>query len=132
MRPPPKERKNMTELMIWTGRAAIGSLFVFGGLTHLGSMAEVSDQMSRNGIPFARPLLIAGTAFQICAGLLLIVGIFVSGAALGLIAFTIAASAMVLRFWELPDGPPRHAARNALLSNIGVAGGLLLAFAGNH
>jgi putative oxidoreductase len=122
----------MTELTIWAGRAPIGSLFVIGGLTHLGSMAEVSNQMSRNGIHFARPMLIARTAFQVVADILLIFGLFVSGAALDLIAFTIAASAMVLRFWELPDGPQRYAARNAFVSNIGLVGGLLLASAGIH
>lgn len=119
----------MTEHLVVMGRMALGGLFVIGGLSHFGNMATVAGLMTRHGVPLVQPLLVAGTLFQIVTGTLLMAGIAVHYAALGLVAFTVAATGMVLRFWELPQGSERHAATNAFLSNLGVVGGLLIAAA---
>lgn len=121
----------MTDTLIMMGRMALGGLFVIGGLTHIRNMGAVTGLMTRNRIPFARALLVAGTVFQIVVGILLMGGVAVQYAALGLAAFTVAATGMVLRFWELPPGLERHVATNAFLSNLGIVGGLLIA-AGIH
>src|SRR5690242_13189341 len=42
-----------------------------------------------------------------------------------LLAFTILASALLLRFWEV-EGPMRTGLQNGMLANIGIVGGLLL------
>ena len=42
-----------------------------------------------------------------------------------LIVFTVLASALLLRFWEV-EGPMRTGMQNGLLANIGIVGGLLL------
>jgi putative oxidoreductase len=42
-----------------------------------------------------------------------------------LIVFTVVASALLLRFWEV-EGPMRTGMQNGMLANIGVLGGLLL------
>ena len=39
--------------------------------------------------------------------------------------FTVVASALLLRFWEV-EGPMRTGMQNGMLANIGVVGGLLL------
>jgi uncharacterized membrane protein YphA (DoxX/SURF4 family) len=46
--------------------------------------------------------------------------------ALCLIAFTIMASLLLLRFWEMDDPMKRTGMQNGFLANIGVLGGLLL------
>lgn len=119
----------MTDTLIVIGRMALGALFVIGGLTHVRNSGAVMGLMTRQGVPLAGPLLIAGTVFQIMAGTLLMAGVAVQYAALGLVVFTVAATGMVLRFWELPQGPERHVATNAFLSNLGIVGGLLIAAA---
>lgn len=43
-----------------------------------------------------------------------------------LIAFTVLASALLLRFWEVPDPFKKAVMRNAMLANTAVVGGLLL------
>ena len=73
-------------------------------------------------------MLLVGSAFQFVAGLLLILGLFVAPAALGLVLFTFAASAMLLNFWDL-EGPAREAAINVWQSNLAIVGGLLIAAA---
>ena len=42
-----------------------------------------------------------------------------------LLVFTIVASALLLRFWEV-QGPMRTGMQNGMLANVGVVGGLLL------
>lgn len=42
-----------------------------------------------------------------------------------LLVFTIVASALLLRFWEV-EGPMRTGLQNGMLANIGIIGGLLL------
>ncbi len=42
-----------------------------------------------------------------------------------LLVFTVVASALLLRFWEV-EGPMRTGLQNGMLANIGIVGGLLL------
>jgi putative oxidoreductase len=42
-----------------------------------------------------------------------------------LLVFTVVASALLLRFWEV-DGPMRTGMQNGMLANVGIVGGLLL------
>ncbi len=42
-----------------------------------------------------------------------------------LLVFTVVASALLVRFWEV-DGPMRTGLQNGMLANIGIVGGLLL------
>ena len=42
-----------------------------------------------------------------------------------LLVFTVVASGLLLRFWEV-QGPMRTGMQNGMLANIGIVGGLLL------
>jgi putative oxidoreductase len=42
-----------------------------------------------------------------------------------LLVFTVVASALLLRFWEV-EGPMRTGMQNGMLANVGIVGGLLL------
>ncbi len=69
-------------------------------------------------------------AFQVIAGALLMLGLFVAPAALGLAAFTLTASVMLLNFWSLPGGIERQIAVTVWPCNIAIIGGLLVTAAG--
>jgi putative oxidoreductase len=112
-------------MLVVVGRALLGCLFVAGGLRHLPVFDAIAKDMAKRGVPFPHVALAAGTAFQIAAGALLILGMFVVPAALGLIVFTIAATLMMLNFWNMA-GETRVWCINNWLSNIGIIGGLLL------
>jgi len=113
------------ELLLVIGRLLLGGVFVFAGVRHLFMIPMVSQAIAQRGVPAPRLVLASGTAFQIAAGLLLILGILVPIAALGLVIFTIAASVMLLNFWSM-EGPAREGALNGWLSNLGVIGGLVI------
>lgn len=110
------------------GRVLLGSLFVIGGLHHLPIFGALSAQLAHRGVPLPRLALGLSTAWQIVLGALLMAGVWVPWAALGLIGFTVVASLLLLNFWAL-QGPERAGALNQFLTNIAVIGGLLYAAA---
>lgn len=99
-----------------------------GGSRHFFIYPEIIAVMRARGVPAPALALMAGTAFQIAAGACLALGVLVTPAAFGLVAFTIAASIMMLNFWDM-EGLARENARNNFQSNVAIIGGLLIAAA---
>jgi putative oxidoreductase len=110
------------------GRLLLGGLFVVAGIRHFFIFGAVQQAIAARGVPFARLVLVAGSTFELLAGALLIAGVAVAHAALGLVLFTVSASVMLLNFWGM-EGAAREAAINAWQSNLAVVGGLLVAAA---
>jgi putative oxidoreductase len=110
------------------GFLLMGGLFIFGGIDHFTRFGAVRGMLVGRGWPFPGPLLAAASTFELAAGLGLAVGIMRPWAALGLAAFTVLASLTLLDFWRF-EGPPREGMRSGFLVNVGLLGGLLLAFA---
>lgn len=113
------------ELLIAFGRVLIGGLFVVGGIRHFFILPAVAAQVAERGVPRPREALIAGSIFETLAGLMVIFGVYVGWAALGLAAFTLAASWIMLDFWN-KEGFAREGAINGWIANAGVLGGLLI------
>lgn len=111
--------------LILAGRLLVGGLFVVGGITHCFVLPTMVRQMTDRGVPFARPALIAGSLFEIIAGLAVMVGWLVPLAAGSLIVFTVVSSCMMMNFWDM-GGEKRMAAMDGWTSNLGVIGGLLI------
>jgi putative oxidoreductase len=110
------------------GRLLLGGLFVVAGIRHFFVFGGVQQAIAARGVPFAGLVLVAGSGFELLAGTLLMAGVAVVYAALGLALFTAAASVMLLNFWGM-EGAAREAAINAWQSNLAVVGGLLVAAA---
>ena len=108
------------------GRILLGGMFVVAGLRHLMIVPVLTLAVAARGVPFPRAVLLAGTGFQIVAGLALVLGFCVTWAALGLILFTVVASVLLVNFWD-KEGEERIASANAFQTNIGLIGGLMLA-----
>jgi putative oxidoreductase len=110
------------------GRILLGGLFLVAGIRHFFLLPMLSDVMAARGVPAAKWAVIAGSIFQIVVGAMLMAGIAVALSALGLAAFTIAASFLFLNYWDM-QGAERENAKNFLLSNMAILGGLLIAAA---
>ena len=110
------------------GRILLGGMFVVAGLRHLMIVPVLTAAVAARGVPLPRAVLLAGTGFQITAGLSLVYGLFVASAALGLILFALVASVMLVNFWD-KQGEERIALTNAFQTNIGLIGGLMIAAA---
>ena len=116
------------DLIVLVGRVLLGGMFAVAGLRHLMIVPVLTTAVAARGVPFPRTVLLAGTAFQIGAGLALVLGFFASWAALGLILFTIVASVLLVNFWD-KEGEERIALTNAFQTNVGLIGGLMIAVA---
>jgi len=111
-----------------TGRALLGGYFVLGAIHHYIGFQPIAQQIAARRVPAPRLVLVVGSVFQAVAGALLIAGVWPTYAALGLIVFTLIASAMLLDFWNM-TGAARSAAIGTWQANVTIIGGLLLAAA---
>lgn len=112
------------------GRVLLGGLFVLGGIHHFTSWPAVSGAMVTRGVPMACLVLAVGSVFQILCGSLLMIGLWVTAAALGLVVFTLVASAMFMNFWSM-QGEARTGAISGWKTNLALIGGLLIAATSN-
>lgn|SRR5690348_7600983 len=91
--------------------------------------ASVEDHVKRLTIfhaPFPRATFWIGIAMEVVGCALVLAGWHADLGVVILIAFTVLATALLLRFWEMPDPMKRTGMRLGFLANIGIVGGLLL------
>lgn len=119
---------SLSAFLLVLGRVLLGGFFVYAGVHHFFIMPPLTAMISARGIPCPRLVLIVGSAFQIVAGTLFVLNIGTATAAFGLIVFTIAASVMLLNFWDM-DEPMWQTAKTAWQTNTAIVGGLLIAAA---
>jgi putative oxidoreductase len=116
---------DLPHVIFLLGRLLLGGLFVFAGIRHMFLIPVLTQVIAARGVPFPRAVLLAGSAFQFIAGLLVIFGLFLPIASFGLVLFTLAASVMLLNFWDM-EGQPRQNTINVWLSNMAIIGGLMI------
>jgi putative oxidoreductase len=116
----------MIDLVRSLGFLLLGGLFVWAAALHFATFKDVAAMIAARGFPAPAFLLAAGSIVELVGGLSLILGVGRPYAAAALIAFTIAASVMMLDFWRY-SGVERLTLRSAFVANIAIIGGLLLA-----
>jgi putative oxidoreductase len=112
--------------LVVVGRVLMGGLFVIGGVSHFGELAPLTEACRARGVPSPRLSLVLASLFQIVAGAMLIIGFLLPWAMLGLILFTLVASAVMMDFWN-QAGERRTNSIHGWMSNIALIGGLLIA-----
>lgn len=110
------------------GRVLLGLIFLVSGIRKALAYSGTIAGFGAMGLPSPEILVPAVIAVEVIAALLLMVGWQARLAALALVAFTLAATLIAHRFWEVP--PAQFTDQfNAFLKNISIIGGLLLVFA---
>lgn len=112
------------------GRLLIVAFFLIVGVSNLAK-ARIEDHINRARIfktPFPALVFWFGEALSFVSCALLLSGWHADLGALGLIVFTVCATAIYLRFWQVQDPFKYGAMRNGFLANIGLLGGLILLF----
>ena len=112
------------------GRLLIVAFFLIVGLRNL-QPHQVEDHIERlkaYGTPFltAAQTFWAGVAVEFVGIALLLFNWHPAIGALCLILFTVLATALMLRFWEVDDPGKRTGMQNGFFTNVAVVGGLLL------
>lgn len=114
-----------------SGRWLIVAFFVVAGLMNL-TPARIQDHIDRaRAFQTPHPILVFwfGIALQFASCALIIANWHPALGVLGLIVFTVCASAIYHRFWQMGDPMKRNFSRLALLNNVAITGGLLLLLA---
>jgi len=65
-------------------------------------------------------------ALELGASVMILTGLYRWLGALALAGFTLMATLIALRFWELPAGQERFMAANAFFEHLGLVGGFIL------
>lgn len=99
--------------------------YLQGGLVKAFDFAGAVAEMQHFGIAPAAPMALAVIVLELGASALVISGRLRWLGALVLAAFTLGATLVALRFWDMPQ-PQRFMAANAFFEHLGLVGGFLL------
>jgi uncharacterized membrane protein YphA (DoxX/SURF4 family) len=115
-----------TPPVYWIALLGLCAAYLQGGIVKAADFSGAISEMNHFGLAPAAPLAIAVIAFELGASVMILTGFYRWLAALALGGFTLMATLIALRFWELPPGQERFLAANAFFEHLGLVGGFLL------
>ncbi len=105
---------------------ALCAAYIQGPLTKIFDLGGAIAEMEHFGLHPAPVFAVAVIAFELTASALVVSGTLRWVGALALAGFTVLATFIALRFWELPAGMERMMATNAFFEHLGLAGAFVL------
>ena len=109
----------------WIALLGLCAAYLQGALTKAFDFPAAIAEMQHFGLAPAAPFAVLVIGFELCASALILSGFYRWLGALALAGFTLAATFVALRFWEMAP-PGRTMAANAFFEHLGLAGGFLL------
>ena len=100
--------------------------YLQGGVDKAVDFNGAISEMQHFGLAPAIPLVVAVIVLELGASVMILTGFYRWLAASVLGGFTLMATLIALRFWELPAGHERFMAANTFFEHLGLAGGFLL------
>ncbi|MDR0213040.1 MAG: DoxX family protein [Comamonas sp.] len=100
--------------------------YLQGGLVKLGDFSGALGEMQHFGLAPAPVFAVLVIVLELGASGLILTGRLRWLGALALGGFTLAATLLALRFWELPTGHERFMMANSFFEHLGLVGGFLL------
>ncbi|QDL91098.1 DoxX family protein [Paroceanicella profunda] len=104
---------------------ALCAAYIQGPLTKIADFPGALAEMTHFGLTPAPLFAVGVIGFELVASAMVVSGYGRRIAALALAAFTLAATLMALRFWEMESGPARSMATNGFFEHVGLAGAFL-------
>jgi putative oxidoreductase len=115
--------------VIWlVARCLIGGIFVYSGFGKLTGLEGFAASLAKNGVPVPEIMAVIGAAVEFFGGLAIVLGIKSRYAALLMALFTINATLISHRFWELPDPAMFKMQSVHFMKNVAILGAFLLLF----
>jgi uncharacterized membrane protein YphA (DoxX/SURF4 family) len=112
-------------LIRWLALLCLCAAYLQGGLVKAFDFTGAVAELNHFGLSPAAPLAAATIALEITASLLILTGFYRWLGALSLAGFTVFATLLANRFWEMSP-PERFMAANSFFEHIGLCGGFLL------
>ncbi|QKK33183.1 DoxX family protein (plasmid) [Rhizobium indicum] len=105
---------------------ALCAAYIQGPLTKLFDFQSAIGEMEHFGLHPAAFFGVAVIVFELAASAMVVSGILRGAGALALAGFTLFATLIALRFWELSPGMDRMMATNAFFEHLGLAGAFII------
>ncbi|KQV37525.1 MULTISPECIES: DoxX family protein [unclassified Rhizobium] len=115
-----------SKAVYWVALLGLCSAYLQGSLMKLFDFQSAIGEMDHFGLSPAPVFAVLVIAFELVASTMILAGIFRWLGALGLAGFTLMATFVALRFWEMPDGMDRMMATNAFFEHLGLAGAFII------
>jgi uncharacterized membrane protein YphA (DoxX/SURF4 family) len=115
-----------TPLIHWIALLGLCAAYLQGGIIKATDFSGAIAEMNHFGLAPAVPIAIAVIVLELGASVMILIGFYRWLAALAFGGFTLMATLVALRFWELPPGQERFMAANAFFEHLGLVGGFLL------
>ena len=110
---------------------ALCTAYIQGPFMKIGDFASARAEMAHFDLHPAAPMAFGVIVFELAASIMVVSGWRRRPAALALAGFTLMATMLALRFWELaPGSVERMMAMNAFFEHLGLAGAFILVAAG--
>ncbi|MFB9949126.1 DoxX family protein [Rhizobium puerariae] len=105
---------------------ALCSAYIQGPIVKILDFNGALAEMEHFGLRPAPLFAVGVIVFELSMSALILSGILRRWAALALALFTLAATFLALRFWELPAGMERSMAMNGFFEHLGLVGAFVL------
>jgi uncharacterized membrane protein YphA (DoxX/SURF4 family) len=109
----------------WIALLGLCAAYLQGGLNKMFDFPSAIAEMIHFGLAPAAPLAVATIIMELTASALILTGFYRWIGALALAGFTLLATFVALRFWEMAM-PERFMAANSFFEHLGLVGGFLL------
>jgi len=115
-----------TGALRWFALLLLCAAYIQGPVTKILDFPGAIAEMTHFGLSPAPLFAVGVIVFELGASALILIGRWRWLAALAIAVFTLAATFIALRFWELPAGQGRMMATNAFFEHLGLIGGFIL------
>ena len=105
---------------------ALCAAYIQGPLTKLFDFPGAIAEMEHFGLHPASVFAVLVIAFELAASAMILSGILRWLGAFSLAVFTLLATFVALRFWEMPAGMERMMTTNAFFEHLGLAGAFVI------
>ncbi|MBP1844170.1 putative membrane protein YphA (DoxX/SURF4 family) [Rhizobium petrolearium] len=105
---------------------ALCAAYIQGPLTKIFDFNGALAEMEHFGLHPAAAFAVVVIVFELTASAMVVSGFLRWVGALALAGFTLLATLIALRFWELPPGMDRMMATNAFFEHLGLAGAFVI------
>ncbi|CAG2136826.1 hypothetical protein LMG31506_01729 [Cupriavidus yeoncheonensis] len=114
-----------TPAVRWVALLGLCAAYLQGGLDKALDFPAAIAEMQHFGLAPAGPLAAATIALELGASVMILTGFYRWLGALGLAGFTLMATFLANRFWDV-SGEARFMMENAFFEHLGLVGGFLL------
>ena len=115
-----------SEAIRWLAYLGLCAAYLQGGFNKLTDFNGAIGEMTHFGLQPASVFAVLVIALELGASAMILTGKLRWLGALLLAGFTLMATFLALRYWELPVGSERFGAANSFYEHLGLVGGFLL------